>query len=125
MIGSIDHIHVFVENLEKSVNYFTQVLGFKIIRQTKHTDGSVELKAPKGKEVIELSQANEKFPVGINHIGFKVENLKKEYEYLKNKGADFFEEPHLNISTNRWLVTMNDAEKRGWIQLVSEPTSQS
>jgi catechol 2,3-dioxygenase-like lactoylglutathione lyase family enzyme len=125
VIGKIDHVHVFVKNLEKSVSYFTKILGFKIIRKTTHMNGSVELQAPNGTEIIEIGQANEKFPVGINHIAFKVDELEKVYEYLNIKGADFFEEPHFNLSTGRWLVTMNDSEKRGWIQLIGQPRDKS
>ena len=68
MIGNIDHIHIFVEDLEKTVKYFTEILGFRIIRKTRHMRNSYELKAPNGKEIIEIGQADENYPPSITII---------------------------------------------------------
>ena len=120
MIGNIDHIHIFVEDLEKTIKYFTEILGFRVIRETRHMRNSYELQAPDGNEIIEFGQADENFPPGVDHIAFKIENLFDTYDALKDKGGKFFEEPHYVKSSDRWLVTMYDADDRRWIQLVSK-----
>jgi catechol 2,3-dioxygenase-like lactoylglutathione lyase family enzyme len=120
MLGSIDHIHIFVDDLEKTIKYFTEILGFRIIRETKHMNKTYELQAPNGNEIIEFGQANENFPAGVDHIAFNIEDLFGTYDVLKAKGGKFYEEPHYVESSDRWLVTMYDAEDRRWIQLVSK-----
>ena len=81
---------------------------------------SVELQAPNGNEIIEFGEATEEFPPGVDHIAFCIEDLFGTYEALKAKGGKFFEEPHYVASSDRWLVTMYDADGRRWIQLVSK-----
>lgn len=132
--GRINHIDFRVEDLEKTVDYFTKKLGFKVVRRTEHAGGSVELVSPAGGEIFEFREITEEYLSRpgvinrsyLNHICFEVQDIDKEYEELKSKGVYFesdgpaptVDTPHLQPATGRKLVTTFDAEGHRCIQLV-------
>ena len=142
-LGRIHHIDFRVEDLEKTVDYFTKKLGFKVVRRTEHAGGSVELVSPAGGEIFEFRKVTEEYlsrpgvinRAYFNHICFEVQDIDKEYEELKSNGVYFEEDgptpifegpadtPHLQPATGRKLVTTFDAEGHRCIQLVEvKPT---
>lgn len=126
-LGKINHIDFCVDDLEKTVKYFTEKMGFKEVRRT-HGGGSVELVSPAGDEIFEFSRVTEEYlrKPGVidrpylNHICFEVEDIDKEYEELKSKGVHFEDAdiPKYFAPTDRKLATTFDADDRRWIQLV-------
>src|ERR1051325_11568008 len=100
MLRAIDHINIVVADLERSVKFYTEVLGFRKthdvymegdwieaiigLRGVKglvafvETPGGgmrielVEYRAPAGVVLAENSQANTR---GLRHIAFRVENI--------------------------------------------------
>ena len=136
--GKINHLEFLVDDLEEAVKYFTEKLGFKLVRRFDVGWGfgkAVEVKAPNGTEIFELHQVTDEFKEQIkkapgwayfNHIAFEVEDLDKEYEELKSKGVYFetdgptptADTPHFQPATGRKLVTTFDAEGHKCIQLV-------
>jgi catechol 2,3-dioxygenase-like lactoylglutathione lyase family enzyme len=114
----VDHINIIVSDLEKSVNFYTEMLGFKEIKRA-HLEGDwiesiVGLKgveadvayilAPEGEPRIELlcyktprgmrlphnSSAN---TVGLRHIAFRVNDIHNLYKKLLGNGVKFIGEP--------------------------------
>ena len=128
-LGKIDHIDVWVDDLEKAEEYFIKKLGFKLLRRTKHAGKSIELTSPAGDFFFDLHQESEearnkrkkKIAGGqchFSHIAFKVDDINKECEELKSKGVSFLEDaPVFNSSTGRTLAGAADADGRHWIQL--------
>ena len=54
----------------------------------------------------------------FNHIAFKVADINKEFEELKNKGVSFNRPaPMFNPTTGRTLASVLDEEGHSWIQL--------
>ncbi|TLD43090.1 MAG: Glyoxalase family protein [Candidatus Jettenia ecosi] len=118
MIHAVDHINLVVSNLERSVQFYTKLLGFKEIRRA-HLEGDwiesvvglknihadvVYVVAPAGEPRLELlcytsprgeilsinSLAN---TIGLRHIAFRVENIHTVARHLKEAGIKVISEP--------------------------------
>ena len=86
-MARIRHLAILTEDVEKLVNYYTNVFGLKIVEgvgtATYLTDGHVNLaNIPIGPE--RLIEGNH-LRVGINHFGFEVESVSD----IKNVSNDF------------------------------------
>ena len=108
MIRALNHINLVVSNLERSVQFYTTLLGFKEVRRA-HLEGKwiesivglkgvraevVYLLAPAGEPRLELLyyesprgkwiQANSLAnTIGLRHIAFQVEDIHKAVKHLK------------------------------------------
>jgi catechol 2,3-dioxygenase-like lactoylglutathione lyase family enzyme len=115
---AIDHINIVVSDLEKSVKFYTELLGFNLSKMAylegEWIESIVGLKgvaadvafivAPAGEPRIELlcykTPKGEAIPanslantVGIRHIAFRVDDLYSAAEKLKNAGVKLLGEP--------------------------------
>lgn len=115
---SIDHINIVVSDLEKSVRFYTELLGFieskRAQLEGEWIESIVGLKgvvadvafivAPAGEPRIELlcykTPTGEAVPansfantVGLRHIAFRVDDVYAAAERLKNAGVKLFGEP--------------------------------
>ncbi|MBK8093257.1 MAG: VOC family protein [Verrucomicrobiaceae bacterium] len=76
------HTRYRVNNLEKTVSFYTQVLGLEEIRRHKSPRGSelVFLRTPNSDELIEICSFPASGPVSfcsdLTHLAFEVENLE-------------------------------------------------
>ena len=115
---AIDHINIVVSDLERSVKFYTELLGFNESKRA-HLEGEwiesivglrgvvadvvfivapageprIELlcyKTPKGESVPVNSLAN---TVGLRHIAFRVDDIRAALEKLKNAGVKLLGEP--------------------------------
>ena len=126
-LGKVNHLDFFVDDLEKTLEYFTEKMGFKLIRRTEHLGKAIELASPAGDLIFEFHQMTEEYqsneaPVRpyFSHVAFEVDDLDKTYEELKNKGVPFITEldvPHLRAETGRKVANTYDADGHRWIQL--------
>jgi len=127
--GKINHLEFLVDDLEEAVKYFTEKLGFELVRRFDVDWGfgkAVEVRAPNGTEIFELHQVTDEFKeqikkapgwVYFNHIAFEVEDIDKEYEGLKSKGVEFSGPPHFTPASGRKLAQTREPDGREWIQL--------
>ena len=118
MISAIDHINIVVSDLERSVKFYTEVLGFEKIN-TVHLEGDwidsiVGLKgvnadvafivAPEGEPKIELlcyqSPTGDSIPanslantIGLRHIALRVDDIQASYKKLLDAGVKLLSEP--------------------------------
>ena len=97
MKSNFTYVGIRVTNLQRSIDFYTKVLGMKVkgrgkIDQTKGE--TVGLESEKDGFVLELnyyekdSPFNTKYVVGegLDHLAFKVDNLEKALEEAKNAG---------------------------------------
>ena len=97
MKSSFTYVGIRITNLQRSIDFYTKVLGMKVkgrgkIDQTKGE--TVGLESEKDGFVLELnyyekdSPFNTKYVVGegLDHLAFKVDNLEKALEEAKNAG---------------------------------------
>ncbi len=99
----IDHLGIAVNSIDETKRFWTDVLGLKfegseIVEEQKVTtaffpvgDSEVELlesTAPDGP----IARYLEKRGEGVQHIAFRVENVEKALEELKEKGVKLIDE---------------------------------
>lgn len=118
MIENIRHTGIVVKDLEKSLHFYRDLLGFQITKQMKESgkyletilglEGvkvtTVKMAAP-DKQMIELlkyhshpgkEEVRKLYEIGISHIAFTVIDLDSEYERFRNKGVEFSSPPQLS-----------------------------
>ncbi|MCX5809257.1 MAG: VOC family protein [Proteobacteria bacterium] len=118
MIKDIRHTGIVVIDLEESLRFYRDLLGFQIAKQMEESGDyidnisslrnvrvtTVKMISPSG-HMIELlkyhshpeeQKRREICEIGISHIAFTVNNLDAEYERLKDKGIQFNSPPQLS-----------------------------
>jgi lactoylglutathione lyase len=100
MVKKLLHTRYRVEDLEKTVSFYKDVLGLKELR--RHTSGRgsqlVFLKAPDSDEEIELCKFDASGPVKVGpdltHLAFEVEDLDSFATQAAAKGYPLSDGPH-------------------------------
>ena len=118
MIKNIRHTGIVVEDLENSLHFYVDLLGFKVAKKM-HESGpyiddmlvlkdaqvtTVKLATPDG-QMIELlhfqshsgkQKLRSLVDTGLTHMAFTVDDLDMEYEKLKGEGVHFNAPPRLS-----------------------------
>ena len=94
------HTRYRVNDLDRTVQFYKEVLGLEEIRRSKSPRGSelVFLKTPGSEELIELCCFPASGPVQVQpdltHLAFEVDNLDAFGEHLTRLGLKFSDGPH-------------------------------
>ena len=119
MIKETRHIGIVVTNMEKSLHFYRDLLGLKIVRSMdelgEYIDNMLSLKEVKVKTVkmsanngvtlIELlefkshpkeKQRREIYEIGASHVAFTVNTLNETYEFLLKSGVKFNAPPQIS-----------------------------
>ena len=126
MMMKLDYFGIRVTDLERSIKFYTQLLGLKEVARgdfSKYGAGIwVKLRDEQSGMQLELNWYPEtsRFGVpyivgeGVDHIGFVVEDVKETYKELVNGGAQPTEiDPSL---TQGWSAHVKDPDGI-WIEL--------
>ena len=95
------HTRYRVDDLERTVGFYKQVLGLEEVRRHKSPRGSelVFLKAPQSEEMIELCCFPASGPVHVQpdltHLAFEVDSLEEFGRHLARLGLKYSDGPHL------------------------------
>ncbi|HZR16352.1 MAG TPA: VOC family protein [Verrucomicrobiae bacterium] len=95
------HTRYRVDDLERTVRFYKEVLGLEELRRHKSPRGSelVFLKAPGSEEQIELCHFPDSGPVKVQpdltHLAFEVESLEEFGKHLDRLGLKYSDGPHL------------------------------
>ena len=130
VLGKISHLCFTVVNIEQQEKFLNK-LGFALIKRFEHKDKSISLEftSPAGDFIFQLNQQSKEHvkdrlerpsecSLCFDHIAFKVDDINKEFEELKNKGISFTaDNPEYNPKTGRIKANLLDEEGRFWIQL--------
>jgi len=98
-IKKLLHTRYRVNDLEKTVAFYRDVLGLKEIERFKSPRGSelVFLKAPEGGEEIELccypASGPVQVPADLTHLAFEVDDLEAFAKQLEKKGVKLSDGP--------------------------------
>jgi lactoylglutathione lyase len=93
------HTRYRVDDLERSIRFYRDVLGLEEVRRHKSPRGSelVFLKAPQSEETIELCHFPSSGPVSVQadltHLAFEVESLAAFGEHLAGLGLKYSDGP--------------------------------
>jgi len=96
------HTRYRLNDLERTVKFYKEVLGLEEVRRSKSSRGSelVFLKAPESDELIELCHFPGSGPVQVQpdltHLAFEVEDLKQFGKHLASQGLSFSDGPHFS-----------------------------
>lgn len=99
-VSRLLHTRYRLNDLEKSVRFYRDVLGLEEVRRHKSPRGSelVFLKAPLSDETIELCHFPSSGPVAVQpdltHLAFEVESLEAFSNHLKSLGLAYSDGPH-------------------------------
>jgi lactoylglutathione lyase len=95
------HTRYRVNDLDKTVAFYRDVLGLQEVRRSKSPRGSelVFVKAPGSEELIELCYFPSSGPVQVQpdltHLAFEVDSLQEFGKHLASKGLSFSDGPHM------------------------------
>ena len=98
-LKAIHHVCIQTENYKESLDFYTNILGFEIIKESKNfynreyntwlnlNNFMIELQTPKKNDNFNKWSNLNSGPV---HMGFIVDNVEEEYERIKNLGYTKF-----------------------------------
>ena len=99
-VGKLLHTRYRVNELERTVKFYCEVLGLEEVRRHKSPRGSelVFLQAPGSEELIEITY----FPAGgsvqvqpdLTHLAFEVGSLAEFEQHLAQTWLEIFRRPH-------------------------------
>jgi len=95
------HTRYRLNDLERTVKFYKEVLGLEEVRRHKSPRGSelVFLKAPQSEELIELCHFPSSGPVQVQpdltHLAFEVDSLEDFGKHLDKLGLKYSDGPHL------------------------------
>lgn len=118
MIKNIRHTGIVVVDLEASLCFYRDLLGFQIAKKMEESGDyidnvlslfhtrvtTVKMISPSG-QMIELlkyhshpaaQRRREIFEIGVSHIAFSVDDLDTEYRRLEKEGIQFNSPPQLS-----------------------------
>jgi lactoylglutathione lyase len=121
------HTRYRVNDLEKSVRFYCDILGLRELSRHKSPRGSelVFLQAPQGEEQIELCSFPASGPVvvqpDLTHLAFEVDDLAAFAQELARKGVQLSDGPVTTSSGN--AIAFVDAPEGYEIELIQRSQS--
>ena len=116
----IDHTMLRVRNLDKTLHFYVDILGMKILRQNEYPEGRftntfIGYQGEDDATTIELTynwdQAEDyDRGNGWGHIALKVSDVYAASEYLKSHGVEFTKEPSAMKNGTRILAFIKDPD---------------
>lgn len=125
MVTKLLHTRYRVNDLEKTIAFYKDVLGLEEIRRHKSPRGSelVFLKTPGSEELIEICSYPASGPVvvgpDLTHLAFEVENLEKFAKEAAAKGYPLSDGP--TTSSSGSVFAFIDAPEGYEIELIQAP----
>src|ERR1041385_2470532 len=119
------HTRYRLNDLERSVKFYKEVLGLEELRRHKSPRGSelVFMKAPESEELIELCSFPQSGPVHVQadltHLAFEVDSLQDFGKHLASLGLQFSDGPHLRENGSGFAFI--DAPEGYEIELMQSP----
>ncbi|MBK9138394.1 MAG: VOC family protein [Verrucomicrobia bacterium] len=126
MVTKLLHTRYRLNDLERSVQFYKDVLGLIEVRRHKSPRGSelVFLKAPQSEELIELCYFPASGPVQVQpdltHLAFEVESLEAFGRHLEKFGLKYSDGPVFKDDGSGFAFI--DAPEGYEIELMQRPT---
>ena len=119
IIKNIRHTGIVVKDLDKSLQFFVDLLGFKVLKKVDETGKFIDkilnlknaelvtakLKAPDGNvlEILKFQNYSSKYKypkkiysMGYTHMSFTVRDITHTYKILKKKKYKLFSKPEVS-----------------------------
>jgi len=119
------HTRYRLDDLERTVKFYKDVLGLDEVRRHKSPRGSelVFMKAPGSEELIELCHFPASGPVKVQpdltHLAFEVDSLEEFGKHLAKLGLKYSDGPH--VTQDGHGIAFIDAPEGYEIELIQMP----
>ena len=108
MFRRIDHVEIISCNLDRSIRFYTEVLGFAVKERRRPSSPEIEEIAfvTLGDTMLELlsiknaSPAPAKAQIGFRMMAIEVEDMDRAIQYLRGKGVEISMGP-VSIGTSK------------------------
>jgi len=123
------HTRYRVNDLEKTIQFYKNVLGLQETRRSKSPRGSelVFLKAPESDELIEICSFPSSGPVQVQadltHLAFSVDSLEEFGRHLESLGIKYSDGPTMRPNAGGFAFI--DAPEGYEIELIELPKGQA
>jgi len=126
MFKRIDHVEIIPSDFERTIEFYTDILGFKIKTRRKIDRDPINeiIFIELGDTVVELISIRNPAPksaaeweVGYTSMAIEVEDMDRAIEYLKTKGVKISREPVVIGTSKRAEIKDPDGltiELRQW-----------
>jgi catechol 2,3-dioxygenase-like lactoylglutathione lyase family enzyme len=99
MIKGIEHVAIVVSDMDKSIRFYNEVLGLKIHHDGRREGGRKKsFLGTKSRTLIAMTEDENRgkegagFVQSVAHIAFRVDDVERAREVLREKGVEFIEE---------------------------------
>jgi len=122
MVSKLLHTRYRVEDLERTVSFYRDVLGLEEVRRSTSGRGSqlVFFKAPGSEELIEICKFDASGPVRVGpdltHLAFEVDDLEAFAAHAAALGYPLSDGPHK--SSNGSVIAFVDAPEGYEVELI-------
>ena len=87
--GRFDHLAIVVEDLEKSVEFYTEFMGFTKVSEVEDKPAGLRVVFVRRDPLtVELVKPSDGRKVGLNHIAFEVDDLDAELAKVERRGCE-------------------------------------
>jgi lactoylglutathione lyase len=127
----LDHTMIRVLDQDRTLDFYTRILGMKILRQTDYPEGRytntfVGYQGEDEGTSIEMTynwdqQEPYDFGTAWGHMALKVTDVYATAEYLKSQGVEFVREPGPMHAGTRIIAFFKDPN--GYVFELNEPLS--
>src|SRR3989441_7779682 len=123
------HTRYRVNDLERTIKFYKEVLGLEELRRHKSPRGSelAFLKAPESEELIEICYFPASGPVQVQpdltHLAFEVDSLEGFGKHLAQRGLKYSDGPH--VTSDGHGIAFVDAPEGYEIELIQAPRGKS
>jgi lactoylglutathione lyase len=124
-VGKLLHTRYRVDDLERTVKFYRDILGLVELRRHKSPRGSelVFMQAPDSRELIELCSFPGSGPVHVQpdltHLAFEVDSLEGFGKHLVSLGLKYSDGP--NMRPGGGGIAFLDAPEGYEIELIEQP----
>ncbi len=86
----LNHVGIAVDDMEESLAFYTETMGFKEAFSLTNAEGEVGLAYLRVSEntFVELGRANENTPAGLSHFGVQVADVETVRAMYEGRGAN-------------------------------------
>lgn len=127
-VKKLNHTRYRVNDLDRTIKFYKDVLGLQELRRSKSPRGSelAFLKAPESEELIELCSFPASGPVQVQpdltHLAFEVDSLEEFGKHLASLGIKYSDGPTLRPGGGGFAFI--DAPEGYEIELLEQPKSK-
>jgi len=125
----LDHTMLRVKDLEKSIHFYTKILGMRILRKNEYPEGRftntfigyTDEDYGTNLELTYNWDQEEEYVKGNawGHLALKVSDVYATSKYLKEKGVEFTKEPSPMKNGTRIIAFIKDPD--GYVIELNEP----